>query len=105
LTISPQKLRPVANLVRKKEINHSLNTLNFLPGKGAGMLHKILSGALKQVKKKTSQKEAIFYISKIQVDHGGIRKKLAIRAKGSADTLRQVSSHLFLCLSLKEERK
>src|SRR5437763_11168936 len=105
LRISPQKLRPIANLVRKKEINRSLNTLNFLPHKGARMLHKILHGALKQIKQKTNQKEAIFYVNKIQVDQGGIRKKIMIRAKGNADTLRQPSSHLFLCVSSQEENK
>lgn len=103
LSISPQKLRPVANLIRKKEINHSLNTLRFLPHKGARILHKILQGAAKQVRQK-SEKD-FFYINQIQIDQGVIRKKLMIRAKGSANTLRKVSSHLFLCLSPREERK
>jgi large subunit ribosomal protein L22 len=105
LKISPQKLRPIANLVRKKEISHSLNVLNFLDHKGAKMLYKILQGALKQVKNKTNQKEAVFYVSEIRVDQGVIRKKLMIRAKGSADTLRQTTSHLFLCVSSQEENK
>src|ERR1043166_5798858 len=83
LAISPQKLRPVANLVRKKEINHSLDILR-LPHKGARILHKILQGAVKQVRQK-SEKD-FFYISKIQIDQGIIRKKLIIRAKGSANT-------------------
>src|SRR4051794_27409747 len=102
LAISPQKLRPVANLVRKKEINHSLNILR-LPHKGARILHKILQGAVKQVRQK-SEKD-FFYISKIQIDQGVIRKKIIIRAKGSANTLRKASSHLFLCLSPMEGRK
>jgi large subunit ribosomal protein L22 len=105
LKISPQKLRPIANLVRKKEISHSLNVLNFLDHKGAKMLYKILQGALKQVKNKTNQQKTFFYVSKIQVDQGNTRKKLMIRAKGSADTLRQTTSHLFLCVSSQEENK
>lgn len=105
LAVSPQKLRPVANLVRKKEINYSLNTLRFLPQKGARILHKILQGAAKQVSKKKDDKNNFFYISKIQVDRGIIRKKLMIRAKGSANTLRKATSQLFLCLSPKEESK
>src|SRR3954465_976180 len=103
LAISPQKLRPVVNLIRKKEINHSLNTLGFLPHKGAQILHKILQGVAKQVQKKSAKN--FFYINKIQVDQGIIRKKLMIRAKGNSNTLRKTSSHLFLCLSPKEEYK
>ena len=103
LAISPQKLRPVANLVRKKEISHSLDTLRFLPHKGARILHKILQGAAKQVQKKSEK--GFFYINKIQIDQGTIRKKLMIRARGSADTLRKASSHLFLCLGPKEEQE
>jgi large subunit ribosomal protein L22 len=108
LKISPQKLRPIANLVRKKEINYSLNVLNFLPHKGASMLYKILQGALKQVKQKTSQenqKKTTFYIIEIRVDQGVIRKKLNIRARGNADTLRSTASHLFLCVSSQQARK
>lgn len=103
LTISPQKLRPVANLIRKKEVGYSLNTLRFLPHKGARMLHKILAGAVKQARQKSAKTS--FYINKIQIDQGVIRKKLMIRAKGNADTLRKASSHLFLCLSAQEEHK
>jgi large subunit ribosomal protein L22 len=103
LTISPQKLRPVANLVRKKEINHSLDTLRFLPHKGARILHKILQGAAKQAHQKSAKD--FFYINKIQIDQGITRKKLMIRAKGNSNTLRKTNSHLFLCLSSKEERK
>lgn len=69
------------------------------------MLHKILQGAAKQVDKKTKKEKKTFYISQIKIDHGGIRKKLIIRAKRSANTLRQPTSHLFLCLSSKEESK
>ncbi|RHZ37510.1 50S ribosomal protein L22 [endosymbiont GvMRE of Glomus versiforme] len=105
LTISPQKMRPVVNLVRRKEIDYSLNTLRFLPQKGARILHKILQGAVKQVDKKPEKEKKNFYISQIRVDQGSIRKKLIIRAKGSANTLRQATSHLFLCLSPKEENK
>ena len=105
LGISPQKLRPVANLVRKKEINHSLTILSFLPHKGARILHKILQGELKQVKQKTKSENQTFYISKIQVDRGAIRKKLMTRGKGGSDTLRQTTSHLFLCVSSQEISK
>ncbi|CAJ0909893.1 5189_t:CDS:10 [Entrophospora sp. SA101] len=103
--ISPQKLRPVANLVRRKEIDYSLNTLHFLPHKGARILHKILQGAIKQIKKRDKKEKAVFYISQIRVDQGSIRKKMIFRAKGSANTLRQTTSHLFLCLSPKEANK
>ena len=98
-------MRLVVNLVRRKEINYSLNTLRFLPQKGARILHKILQGAAKQVDKKSEKEKKIFYISQIKVDQGSIRKKLIMRAKGSANTLRQPTSHLFLCLSPKEESK
>ncbi|CAG8595234.1 35828_t:CDS:10, partial [Racocetra persica] len=87
LAISPQKMRLVVNLVRKKEISHSLDTLRFLPHKGARMLHKILQGAAKQVHQKSAKDT--FYINQIQIDRGTIRKSLMIRARGNADTLRK----------------
>jgi len=109
LKISPQKMQPIVDLVRGKEIDNSLNTLRFLPQKGAKMLHKILQGARKQVLHKEenekTKKNSFFYISKIKIDRGSISKKIFIRAKGSADTLRKVNCHLFLSLSKEEKEK
>lgn len=105
LAISPQKLRPIANLIRNREVKRSLDILFFLPQKGARMIFQTLQAALRQAEKKAEQKEESFYVSQIRIDQGSVRKKLSIRAKGSSDLLRQPSSRLVLSLSSGENAK
>ena len=44
--MSPIKLKPVADLVRGKDINEALTILKFTPGKGAEIVEKVVQSAL-----------------------------------------------------------
>jgi large subunit ribosomal protein L22 len=44
--ISPQKCRLVADTVRGAEVSKALNTLKFMPKKGADLVHKVLWSAV-----------------------------------------------------------
>ena len=44
--ISPQKCRLVADTVRGAQVNKALNTLKFMPKKGADLVHKVLWSAV-----------------------------------------------------------
>lgn len=99
LNVSPQKMRLVVNVVRRKNLTEAVNILQFLPQKGSKILMKILQGARKQLKK-----EEEINIREVRVDRGTIRKKTFPRAKGSADTIRSVNCHLTLRLGIKNEK-
>ena len=88
IAISPQKMNLVAGLIRRKELDFSLNFLAFLPKKGGRILHKLLQGAAKTLvnsKEETSN----FYLNKIEVNRGRIQKKVMYRAKGRTDRVRR----------------
>ena len=44
--ISPQKCRLVADTVRGAQVSKALNTLKFMPKKGADLVHKVLWSAV-----------------------------------------------------------
>ena len=44
--ISPQKCRLVADTVRGVQVSKALNTLKFMPKKGADLVHKVLWSAV-----------------------------------------------------------
>ena len=44
--ISPQKCRLVADTVRGVKVDRALNTLKFMPKKGADLVHKVLWSAV-----------------------------------------------------------
>ena len=98
IRISPQKARLVADLVRGKSVESALNTLRFMPKKGARILRKVLESALANA----SQNEAIdvdtLYIKTIFIDGGPMLKRIMPRAQGRASRILKRSSHITVVL-------
>lgn len=94
IRISPQKARLVADLIRGKNVDTAINTLRFMPKKGARILRKIVESAVANA----SQNEAIdvdtLYIKKIYIDGGPMLKRIRPRAMGRASRILKRSSHI-----------
>jgi large subunit ribosomal protein L22 len=104
IAISPQKMNLVAGLIRKKELDYSLNLLNFLPKKGGRKLYKLLQGAAK-ILAKDKDKTGNFYLNKIEVNQGRIQKKVIYRARGRADRVKKRYCLVNLYLAERESSK
>lgn len=98
IRISPQKARLVADLVRGKEVGSALNTLRFMPKKGARILRKIIESAVANA----SQNEAIdvdtLYVKTIFIDGGPTMKRIRPRAQGRASRILKRTSHITVVL-------
>ncbi len=98
IRISPQKARLVADLVRGKDVETAINTLRFMPKKGARILRKVIESALANA----SQNEGIdvdtLYIKTIFVDGGPTLKRIRPRAQGRASRILKRSSHITVVL-------
>ena len=98
IRISPQKARLVADLVRGKNVETAINTLRFMPKKGARILRKVIESAVANA----SQNEAIdvdtLYVKKIHIDGGPMMKRIRPRAMGRASRILKRSSHITVVL-------
>ncbi|MEN8136114.1 MAG: 50S ribosomal protein L22 [Thermodesulfobacteriota bacterium] len=98
IRISPQKARLVADLIRGKSVDSALNTLRFMPKKGARILRKVIESALANA----SQNEAIdvdtLYVKTIFIDGGPMLKRIMPRAQGRASRILKRSSHITVVL-------
>ena len=98
IRISPQKARLVADLVRGKSVESALNTLRFMPKKGARILRKVIESALANA----SQNEAIdvdtLYVKTIFIDGGPMLKRIRPCAQGRASRILKRSSHITVVL-------
>ena len=98
IRISPQKARLVADLVRGKAVETAINTLRFMPKKGARILRKVIESALANA----SQNEVIdvdtLYIKTIFIDGGPMLKRIRPRAQGRASRILKRSSHITVVL-------
>lgn len=101
IRISPQKARLVADMVRGQVVDKALNTLRFMPKKGAELLRKVVESAVANA----SQNEAIdvdtLYIKDVHVDGGPTLKRIRPRAMGRASRILKRSSHITVVLDEK----
>ena len=86
LIASPYKIRPVANLVRRKTYPEALSLLDNMPHKGARLIRKTVKSAASNaltINKKLD--EDMLYVKEISVDDGPRLKRVWFRGRGRAD--------------------
>ena len=95
LIVSPSKLRPVADLVRRKPYTDALSILENMPHKGARLIRKtLLSAAANALSRDKQLVEDMLYIKEIRIDEGPRMKRLWIRGRGRADMLLKRLCHI-----------
>ena len=95
LIASPTKVRPVANVIKRKSCSEALAILETMPQKGAalisGTLKSAVANALNQNKKLD---EDMLYVKEIRIDEGPRLKRVWFRARGRADQLLKRMCHI-----------
>ncbi len=70
IRISPRKVRIVADLIRKKNVNEASGLLTYMPQKGAFILKKLLDSAIANAR----QKKYIDVAQPVRQKHHGGRR-------------------------------
>ncbi|HJX59658.1 MAG TPA: 50S ribosomal protein L22 [Thermodesulfobacteriota bacterium] len=96
--ISPRKARLVADLVRGKRSEESLNILTFTKKAAAKILIKLLKSAIANATQKKTIDIDRLYVKQIMVDQGPTMKRFQPRALGRATTIRKRTSHINIVL-------
>lgn len=95
LIASPTKVRPVANVIKRKSCSQALAILDVMPQKGAtlikGTLKSAVANALNANKKLD---EDMLYVKEIRIDEGPRLKRVWFRARGRADQLLKRMCHI-----------
>ena len=86
LIASPYKIRPVADLVRRKTYPEAISLLENMPHKGARLISKtVKSAASNALSSNKKLDEDILYVREISVDEGPRLKRVWFRGRGRAD--------------------
>ena len=103
--MSPIKLKPVADLVRGKDLNEALTILKFTSGKGAELVEKVVQSAAANAENNFSLDGDKLYVSECYVCPGPTLKRMMPRAKGSANRILKRTSHVTLVVKERADVK
>jgi len=92
---SPYKIRPVADLVRRKSYPEAMAMLEHMPHRGARLIRKtVKSAAGSALERNKKLDEDMLYIRDVQVNEGPRMKRVWFRGRGRADMLLKRMCHI-----------
>jgi large subunit ribosomal protein L22 len=95
LIASPFKIRPVADLIRRKPYTEAVSLLENMPHKGARLIRKTVKSAASNALSGNKQlDEDMLYVREVLVDEGPRMKRVWFRARGRADMLLKRMCHI-----------
>lgn len=99
IRISPKKLNVIAYIVRGMSAKDGLDTLRFMPKKGARIVYDVLSSAVSNATHNDSQKLEDLKIASISVTQGLMFKRINPISRGRAHRILKRTSHVDITLS------
>ena len=107
-SISPRKMRLVADLVRGKAVEKALGILKFNTKSASRYVEKLLMSALSNWQAKNENQDisdASLFIKEIRVDSAGMIKRLRPAPQGRAHRIRKRSNHVTMILGSNKTNK
>jgi large subunit ribosomal protein L22 len=95
LIASPYKVRPVADVIRRKAYPEAMSILENMPHKGARLIRKtVKSAASNALNRNKKLDEDMLYVKEVMIDEGPRLKRIWFRGKGRADMLLKRMCHI-----------
>jgi large subunit ribosomal protein L22 len=101
--ISPNKVRPVMDLVRGKPVERALAILKYMPHKAAKELYRTIQSAAANAENNFEMEPADLVVKTVYADEGPAFKRIMPRARGRADRIRKRTTHITVIVDDGEE--
>ena len=97
--ISVRKVRPLLDLIRGHYADYALDTLNYMPHRGARLIEQVLKSAMANAEDKGIRNVGELVVVDAHGDGGPMFKRLMPRARGMAYLIRRRSCHIGIGLA------
>ena len=101
--ISAKKLKPIVDLVRGKNVDEALTTLQFLPSPAAARVAKVVKSAAANAENELLARTSELRIVEIYANEGPRLKRFRARARGRASKIIKRNSHITVVVDEEEE--
>ncbi len=92
--MSSKKIHPVAKLIRGKSVDQALETLRYMPNRGARLLEKVIKSAQANAEDRGFRHPEELMIQDVRIDHAGMMKRIMAGCRGQAHVLELRSCHI-----------
>lgn len=100
--ISSKKIKPLADLVRGKNVEDALRALQFLPSPAAAQLAKVVKSAAANAENEMYLSPSDLKIVEVYANEGPSLKRFRARARGRAARIIKRSSHVTVMVDEEE---
>ena len=98
-SISAQKVRLVADQIRRQPVARALEILEFSPKKAAALVAKTLNSAIANAEHNEGADIDELWVSVAMIDEGPTLKRFRARAKGRGTRILKRTSHITIAVS------
>ena len=95
---TPRKTRTIVSLIKGKKLQDAFNILDFTIKRPAAPIKKLIRSAAANAKHLGLQEDSLF-VKDVQVNNGGMFKRIRPASRGAAHPIKRRSSHVTVVLS------
>ena len=103
--MSPSKIKPIADLVRGKDLDEALTILKFTPGKGSELVEKVVLSAAANAENNHEMNRDNLYVAEVYANQGPTMKRWRAGARGGVSRILKRSSHIGVVLKDRNEEE
>lgn len=102
IRVSPRKMKPIADLVRGKNVKEALAILKYTPRKGARIFLKVMNSAVANAENNHEMALDNLYVAQIYANQGPVMKRFKAGSMGRANPIKHRTSHVGVAVAEKK---
>lgn len=97
--VAPRKMRPIASLIRGMNVDEAVESLKFLPNRGARLIEAVVKSALGNAEDQGCRSLEDLVVTECRIDGAPMFKRIQPRARGTAFGIKRRLAHIVVTLA------